>query len=201
MFDAPQFVFGYGSLVAPPKAGAARRWHPDGFVADLRGFRRAWGVAMDNRRDLPGYKYYTDPGGARPAVFVCFLDVAPAIGDDARVNGLCVPVGAAELAALDVRERNYERVEVTDAVWVDGERVPGRVWTYAGRAEARERLRRGVASGTAVIDGGYLRAVRAGFASLGEAEGRACAASLDPGAVPVVELVRHELPADRLTDD
>lgn len=194
-------MFAYGSLVALLGAGAGRRWHPDGFVADLRGFRRAWGVAMDNRRDLPGYKYYTDAGGARPAVFVCFLDVAPATDDGAAVNGLCLPVSEAELAALDARERNYERVEVTESVRVTGGEVRGRVWTYAGSSAGRERLRRGVASGTAVIDAGYLRAVRTGFAALGEAERRACAGSLDPGGMPVVELVRHELPPGPLTDD
>ena len=42
-------VFGYGSLVAD---GAQ--------PCELRGFRRFWGVAMDNRVDLPGYKHFED---------------------------------------------------------------------------------------------------------------------------------------------
>ena len=33
---------------------------------------------MDNSRDLPGYKYYLDPGtGDRPAGSVAYLDLAP----------------------------------------------------------------------------------------------------------------------------
>ena len=75
-----QYVFGYGSLVATR----------DGHVTQLRDHERRWGVAMDNTRDLPGYKYYVAPDGTRPAVFVAFLDVAPAPG--ASVSGVCSPV-------------------------------------------------------------------------------------------------------------
>ena len=63
------FVFGYGSLV--------RR--PDGIPCHLLGHRRAWNVAMDNRRTIPGYKYYVDPEtGERPPVRVTFLSLYPA---------------------------------------------------------------------------------------------------------------------------
>jgi hypothetical protein len=183
------FVFAYGSLVSPPGLTPGRGWSAHGFVADLLGFRRAWGVAMDNRRDLPGYKYYTDPRGRRPEVFVTFLDVRASSQPGAAVNGMCLPVDAARLVALDRRERNYERIDVSD-------RVPGadgvRVWTYVGSAAGRERLRTGVAAGTAVIDANYLTGVRDGFMRLGGAEHRACAGSLDPG-LPVVPLRRHEL--------
>ena len=92
-----QFVFGYGSLAAlADGAVPSRTPRAEGFVCDLPGYRRQWGVAMDNRRDLPGYKHYTDELGERPAVFVCFLDIET----DPRgsVNGLCVPVDGARLA-------------------------------------------------------------------------------------------------------
>src|ERR687894_1532691 len=46
MTAVAQFVFGYGSLAA---GFAGRR-------ARLHGHRRVWGVAMDNRLDIPGYK-------------------------------------------------------------------------------------------------------------------------------------------------
>src|SRR6476619_422472 len=72
-----EYVFGYGSLVRAP----------GGHVAELIGHERRWGVAMDNTRDLEGYKYYLAPDGSRPAVFVAFLDVAPAAG--ASVHGVC----------------------------------------------------------------------------------------------------------------
>lgn len=175
------FVFGYGSLLTPDGTG--------GFVAALPGFRRGWGVAMDNRRDLPGYKYYTDPTGRRPEVFVAFLDLSAA--DGATVDGLCRPVTGDELELLDARERNYVRVDVSDRIPVPG----ARVWTYVGSDDGRERLRIGRAAGTAVIDATYRRAVEAGFARLGLDGGQlaACRASLDPDGIPVVALVRHEL--------
>ena len=77
---------------------------------------------MDNTRDLPGYKYYVAPDGTRPAVFVAFLDVAPAAG--ASVGGVCSPVDATLLAELDARERNYERRDVT-ALVADPAAAPG----------------------------------------------------------------------------
>jgi hypothetical protein len=183
-----QLVFGYGSLAARP--GVTRELAATGFVSDLRGFVRRWGVAMDNRRDLPGYKYYTDPAGRRPDVFVAFLDVVPSVTDADAVNGLCLPVGEADLARLDRRERNYERVDVSDRVNAGG----ARVWAYTGSAAGRARYQAGRSAGTAVIDAGYLRIVEAGFAALGADELRRVRPSLAPGEIPVAELVRHELP-------
>jgi hypothetical protein len=160
-------------------------------VTELPGFARAWGVAMDNRRDLPGYKYYTRPGGYRPAVHIAFLDLVelPSAADQGA-NGICVPVDGSRLEQLDARERNYRRVDVSERVAAGG----ARVWTYIGSAEARERLADGVRLGTAVIDAGYLRLVQEGFSALGGAEQRAARDSLRPEDLPVVELVRHELP-------
>jgi hypothetical protein len=141
---------------------------------------------MDNRRDLPGYKHYTDGDGRRPPVFVCFLDVVDDPG--AAVNGLCVPVDAARLVVLDDRERNYERRDVSGLVDAGG----ARVWAYVGRREARLRMRWAVAAHRAVIDAGYLDAVAAGFRALGPDECEACAPSLSPGPLPVLALTRHD---------
>ena len=195
MTSTTEFVFGYGSLAALPGAAVTRTPFAHGFVADLRGAVRGWGVAMDNRADLPGYKYYTDPAGRRPEVFVAFLDVRfpGSRADERTVTGVCLPVGAGGLTALDARERNYDRIEVTDRV-DRGRDDGGRIWIYVGSAAGRARFDRGRAAGSAVIDAGYLQAVRAAFRGLGEAEWRACAASLDPGGLPVAPLVRHELP-------
>lgn len=185
-----QFVFGYGSLVSRLGPVLTREVDRHGFVADLPGFRRTWGVAMDNRRDLPGYKYYTDDRGRRPDAFVAFLDLRPSAEAGAAVNGLCLPVDDDALRVMDLRERNYGRVEVSERIAAGG----ARVWAYLGTPEGRERLEAGRRAGTAVIDAGYLRGVEAGFAALGAAEHRACRASLDPGGIPVAELVRHDLP-------
>jgi hypothetical protein len=168
-----QFVFGYGSLAA---GGGGRR-------ARLEGHRRVWGVAMDNRVAIPGYKAYRLPAdGSRPAVYVAFLDVVEDPG--AATEGVLFAVDGAALRALDARERNYERVDVSAAV----PGAPGTIWTYRGSSAGRARLRLGLRRGCAVVDRGYLEAVRAGFAALGIAD------DADPGALPVIELERVELP-------
>jgi hypothetical protein len=186
---ARQFVFGYGSLTADLGFAPTRDLRDEGFVADLAGCVRRWGVAMDNQMDLPAYKYYTDADGSRPAVCVAYLDVVTASAGD-RVNGLCLPVDDARLARLDRRERNYERVDASDRVQAGG----ARVWVYAGRADSRERFRAARSQGSAVIDTGYRETVRVAFAALGEAELALCEPSLDPGGLPVRALARHALP-------
>src|SRR5215218_6013856 len=93
------FVFGYGSLASD-----------GGTPARLHGYRRAWNVSMDNRVTIPGYKYYLDEAGERPEVFVTFLNLVAGDGVDGVV--LEVP----DIAALDARERNYARVEVTGSI-------------------------------------------------------------------------------------
>ncbi len=173
------YLFAYGSLAV----GAG------GVVRRLAGARRALGVAMDNAVDVPGYKYYRDPAdGSRPAVLVAFLDL---LAGDGEVNGVCRPVGPGGWAALDARERNYERVDVTDAV-AD---PPGRVWAYRGSAAGRERFARGVSEGRVVVARAYFQAVEAGFSALGAAEFRAYRETTSLGGVPVRDLERIDLPA------
>ena len=150
----------------------------------LRGHRRRWQVAMDNSRDLPGYKYYVDAKtGERPAVYVAFLDLAhdPAT----EVNGVLFPVDEDGLTRLDARERNYERRDVTVAVHPA---PPGTVWAYFGTAEARNRFDQG----QAVVSSEYLERVRARFEALDEL--RRFDASTDRPPVPVRELLRIDLP-------
>ena len=149
-------VFAYGSLAGLP-----------GRPATLRGFRRVWGVAMDNRVAIPGYKRYLDPVTREPPpVHVAFVDLEP--DRSAAVEGVLLDVDAPALAALDDRERNYERVGVE----LDG---GTRAFTYLGSADGRARLREGRAAGTAVIARSYLDAV-----------------SLPPD-LPVADLLRVEL--------
>ena len=158
------FVFGYGSL-----AGEHERCP----VARLRGWRRVWGVAMDNSVDIPGYKSYSlRSDGSRPAVFVAFLDIEP--DPTATVTGVCMPVDAADLRALDDRERSYDRVDITEQI--EGS-PPGRVWAYRGSEAGRARLREGLARGRAVVSRDYLDAVLAGVATISPEEVAAVARS------------------------
>ena len=127
---------------------------------------------MDNTRDLPGYKYYVDPEtGERPAIYVAYVDLAP--DPRARTTGVEFAVDEEALEALDRRERNYERVEITEGLWA-----------YMGTDAARERFEHGRANGTAVVSRAYYEAVRARLAQIGE--------SLDPPPVPMRSLTRIE---------
>lgn len=170
-----QLVFGYGSLAVDL----------GGEAAELRGHRRLWGVAMDNGRDVPGYKHYVlRADGGRPQVHVAFLDIV----QDAQsaVNGVIGPVDEAALRELDRRERNYVRVDVTGD-------VPGAtrtVWAYVGSPGGRARLRAAHDRGQAVISRDYLERVRAGFAALGPQQLAAFERSTDPGGLEAWDLVR-----------
>jgi hypothetical protein len=186
----PQWLFGYASLVNQPRRRLTREISQDGFVADLRGYRRIWKVAMDNRIDIPGYKYYVDPAsGARPPVHVAFLDIEP--DDQYAVNGVCIPVRSDQVGAIDRREQQYTRIDV-------GERFPmldGPVWVYIGSAEGRARRGSGDRRGSTVVTAEYLDSVLRGFGELGDAERLAFISSTTPCGCPVVDLRRRPIPA------
>ena len=174
MSERPQFVFGYGSLVVGAPILPAR----------LRGHRRVWGVAMDNAVDIRGYKSYrSSTDGTRPAVFVAFLDIVR--DASATTDGALLPADDALLRRLDARERNYDRVGVTDHI--DGA-PPGTVWAYRGSADGRARLARGRRDGTAVVAVDYIEAVRAALAVLGSED------DVDPGPLALMRLDRVEVP-------
>ena len=155
-------VFGYASLVALPEQGA--------LPGCLRGYRRYWGVAMDNWDAVNDPKHFVDPKtGERPHIRVAYLDIEPirSRGEPgaAIVNGLAIPVDAARLAALDEREVNYERIDVTHAFQPP---LDGRVFTYVGTAAARERCAQGRADADAFVSRDYVAGVRAAFAALAD---------------------------------
>lgn len=144
---------------------------------------------MDNRVDLPGYKYFLDAEtGERPACYVSFLNIERSPGD--TVNGVLLEVPHQQLRALDDRERNYHRVRVEVDPPVDGD-----VYVYVGTDEARRRWTAGTAAGTCVVDEGYLQSVEAGFRSLGGGALRRFVESTAPPACPVRPLLRRDVRA------
>jgi gamma-glutamylcyclotransferase (GGCT)/AIG2-like uncharacterized protein YtfP len=174
-----EFVFGYGSLAAVAD--------PHERVIALNDHHRHWGVAMDNSKTFPGYKCFVREDGSQPALYVAFLDVVTVSGS--VVNGVCRPVTAEQLAALDARERNYHRRDVTTQI----EDPPGRVWAYVGSTAGRARLETGRQAGTAVVCRAYRDAVLQGFERLGAAELARFHASTDFDGLPVHDLRRVDL--------
>jgi hypothetical protein len=148
------YVFGYASLVALEDA--------DALTGRLRDFRRYWGVAMNNWEGGEGVKHWLDrETGERPRIRVAYLDIYERAGS--TVNGLALPVDRERLEALDEREINYQRVEVTEAF--EGT-ARGRVFTYVGLDAARERCRRGAAAGDVFVSRDYVAGVRSAFERL-----------------------------------
>lgn len=184
------WVFGYASLVAfaePLVAGGRSHQATPG---RLRGFRRHWGAAMDNWEGGEEAKHWLDPEtGKRPRIRIAYLDISH-IGSEGgpptTVNGLAIPVDLDRLAALDAREVNYERIDVSDAFEPAGTTTqptgdsvradrkpagsvrPQRVFAYVGTAAARERRRRALADGDGFVARDYLAGVRAAFTVLGD---------------------------------
>ena len=150
-----EYVFGYASLSSEA-----------GVLATLYGWQRFWGVAMDNSKDLPGYKHYLESDGTRPGIYVAFLDIQPQ--QHAEVNGVILPVSQESLTELDLRERNYERVDVTDNLDVV---LEGKVWAYRGLVESRNRCQHALREKMLFVQEEYWVNVCKGFRELSADEG------------------------------
>lgn len=126
------FFFGYGSLVNR-STHSYDRAHP----ARITGWRRAW-------RHTPVHE-------------VAFLTAVPAPGE--RIDGLIAAVPGHDWAALDEREHNYERHDVTGTLEHDAEDVT-QVQIYAvppRLSDAEGGLRPILLSYLDVVVQGYLR--------------------------------------------
>jgi cation transport regulator ChaC len=177
-----EWVFGYASLVPDGAGGGA-------VEAELTGYRRCLGVAHDNRRVIPGYKtYFSREDGSQPDIYVAFFDLE--VADGMTVSGLALPVDSDRLEALDRRELNYERVDVSGLV--DG--VSGQVWTYLGRASSRARLARGLSENSVVVSQDYLEKVHGAFRARGKAALREFERSTVTHEIQPMDLDRREVP-------
>ncbi len=158
------YVFGYGSLVEmnEPVTLGGRLCRP--VPGRLHGFRRRWGVAMNNGEATEMEKHFVDPEtGEKPRIHVAYLDIEECEGG--TVNGLAIPVDAQRLAELDVREINYLRLDVS-AVFEPA--LPSAVYAYRGTDAARERCLLEEPDAPVYVSRDYVAAIRRAFAALGE---------------------------------
>lgn len=160
---ARTWVFGYGSLVSPSSMartiGRHVEPHDGWLVARLHGFGRRWNYgSLRQRGNWHGPHGYVEQG-----VVVC-LGIEEAEAE--RCNGVVVRVDDDELAALDVRESDYDRTDVTDLVVAEGG-LDGRVVTYVPRPSAIERYRLARIEHRAAVRRGYVDLVRDAFGGLG----------------------------------
>lgn len=167
MGSGATFVFGYASLVDPGSASdtLGHDIAPELFrVARLAGWRRAWNVGSD-RTSHPERTFLRVDGSEFNGV-TAVLGLTPADGD--ACAGAVLPVRIEDLVRLDVRERNYDRVDVTGRVTWAGAPASRVVFAYVPRPAATARLREAVAGGREVnVRAGYVRLVEAAFTALG----------------------------------
>jgi cation transport regulator ChaC len=181
--DPTAYVFGYASLVALEDAEAR--------PGRLRGYRRCWGVAMNNWEGGEDAKHWLDrESGERPRIRVAYVDLREQEGS--AVNGLALPVDEDRLAELDAREINYRRMDVSAAfepidrpAEAAGTR---RVFTYLGLDAGRERCRQGAAAGDVFVSRDYAGSVRRAFERLGPGALLEFDRSTDPLSFPERDL-------------
>lgn len=122
-------VFGYGSLMSSASAARTLGREPVLVPAVLRGWRRSWTAATPTALDR---RYRCTACGGVPPGSMVVLDL---VRDPAGTcAGVVLACDERELAALDERERRYERVEL-DRATLRGDLPEGRVWTYCRRSE------------------------------------------------------------------
>lgn len=177
------WVFGYGSLASPVSLartiGRTVDLATEVSVAHLAGFGRRWNYGSLHLRG----DWVHDGVTVREGLVVS-LGLSPA--DDEVCNGVVVHVTDDELAALDWRERDYERTDVSDRIEADGA-IAGPVVTYVPRSSAVERYEQARDEGRAGIRRSYWELVDEAFAGLGDHH-LAHYRTTPPPDVPVVDI-------------
>jgi cation transport regulator ChaC len=187
------YVFGYASLVAVPESLSIEGIDFGPVPGRLRGYRRFWGAAMNNWEGGTAAKHFLDrESGERPRIRVVYLDIEPLGGSS--INGVAIPADEERLAALDAREINYGRVDVSAAfeplTQADDLPAATRVFTYVGLDAARERCRRGLAEGNAFVSGDYAAGIRRAFEQLAPGASAEFDRTTDPLPFPERDLLR-----------
>lgn len=185
------WIFGYGSLVSPESFGHTLRRTivpgVDFHEARLSGYGRRWNYGVMTRTASS-----TEADGTRRVWTIVALGLIEAHGES--VNGVIGWVDSDELAALDRRERNYDRVDVSDSVVAGGVEVAAPVMTYVPRDEPIAHYRAARDRGTAAVEQRYWDLVDRAFAALGTEQHGAYHASTPAPDVPIVTMRIDDVP-------
>ncbi len=181
------WVFGYGSLVSPQSMartiGRVPTRGADFLPARLDGYGRRWNYGVGSLRG----RWTSDEGRVVADGTIVALGVVRAASEAA--NGVVARVDAEELAGLDLRERDYDRVVVTELVAVDGPWDDAdRVVTYVPRPSAIARYETARDAGRAAIRRDYWDLVEAAFAEFGDDALAEYRRSTPPPDIPVHEI-------------
>lgn len=181
-------MLGYGSLVSPASFGRTlgRPVRPgvDFFDAELTGFGRRWNYGVMHTQG-----HWVDHAGQQHARTIVALGVVESRAES--VNGVVGWVDAHELPALDLRERTYDRVDVTEAVTAEHPRASeAPVMVYVPRPEAIEHYERARDAASAAVEQRYWDLVDAAFAALGADHHDRYHRTTPPPDVPILPLTR-----------
>ncbi|MET0730779.1 MAG: hypothetical protein ABWZ03_06255, partial [Solirubrobacterales bacterium] len=113
-------------------------------------------------------------------------------------NGALIELSEAELERLDLREIRYHRVEVTDALELDGEHGFDAIYTYSARPEHHHPE----PPEDAIVVASYPATIEAAFAELGPEQLELYRRTTAPIPVEVTAatLVRDRIPAGNPRD-
>lgn len=191
---AGQWVFGYGSLVSPVSFAhtIGRDLTPgEDFVqAEIAGFGRRWNYGT-------AYRFTSiDDQGPEPKRWT-FIALGVTRSDHETTNGVLAWVGDDEIAALDARERNYDRVDVTAHATISAgvRNVVGDtpIVTYVPRPEPIASYRAAKARGEAAITRRYWELVDDAFAALGAVHREQYHATTPGPGIPIIDQPEHEI--------
>jgi len=186
------WVFGYGSLVSPDSFGQTLGRRPemgvDFFEAEISGYERRW-----NYGSMRFIGRALDQDGTIREWVIVALGVTKAA--DQTVNGAIGWVSNDELVDLDLRESNYDRIDVTELATVTGGvEIADRIVTYVPRREALERFERARDRGEAAVERRYFDLVDRAFGDLGADRRQRFHATTRPPEIPILALHREAAP-------
>jgi cation transport regulator ChaC len=189
-----RWVFGYGSLVSTVSFGhtLGRDLTPgvDFFEAEIAGYGRRWNYGTD-------YRFTSiDDRDPEPKRWT-FVALGLVHADEESTNGVIAWVTDEELVALDARERNYDRVDVTGRARLGDEaRTAARdatIVTYVPRSEPIARYEAAKQRRDAAITRRYWDLVDGAFADLGEGRRERYHATTPAPDIPVIDQPEHEV--------
>jgi len=151
--------------------------------ARLAGWRRVWNVGSDEESHPERVVYRA---GERFHGVMVVLGIEPTAS--ARpCDGAVFPATRYDLANLDIRERNYDRVDVTHEVSWPNKPADCEVHTYVPKPTAINRIGRAEGVRPVVVRRGYFTLVEEAFTEAGQLDSYRETTPAPP--YPIVDLI------------